>query len=82
MERINLSDAKARLSEIVDRVEAGESIEIVRRGKVAAQLTPPAPARVWKAIDLELLRRLHANMRPQKQSAGDVVRRMRDDARY
>ena len=32
MERINLADAKARLSEIVDRVEAGESIEIVRRG--------------------------------------------------
>ena len=29
---ISLRDAKARLSEILDRVAAGEQIEIVRRG--------------------------------------------------
>ncbi|WP_294061719.1 type II toxin-antitoxin system Phd/YefM family antitoxin [Sphingomonas sp.] len=45
MERINLADAKARLSAIVDRVEAGESIEIVRRGKPVARLVPPCPRR-------------------------------------
>lgn len=29
---ISLRDAKARLSEVLDRVAAGESIEIVRKG--------------------------------------------------
>ncbi len=82
MERINLADAKARLSEIVDRVEAGESIEIVRRGKPAARLVPPAKEREWKPVDTDLLRTLHAKMPVQAESAGDFLRRMRDDARY
>lgn len=82
MERINLADAKARLSEIVDRVEAGESIEIVRRGKPAARLIPPEPQREWKPIDIAMLEALDKKMPMQKESAGEFVRRMRDDARY
>jgi prevent-host-death family protein len=81
MERINLADAKARLSEIVDRVEAGESIEIVRRGKPAARLIPTAQDREWQPIDVGMLERLQAKMPPAK-AAGDFVRQMRDDARY
>jgi hypothetical protein len=34
---INLADAKARLSELVDRVEAGDTIDILRRGKRVAR---------------------------------------------
>lgn len=78
MERINLADAKARLSEIIDRVEAGESIKITRRGKVVAQLSPPTPPRVWKPIDLEMLRKLRETMPYQEESAVDIIRRMRD----
>ena len=33
MTNISLADAKAHLSELVDRVEAEESIDITRRGK-------------------------------------------------
>ena len=33
MEGINLAEAKAHLSELVDRAEAGETMEILRRGK-------------------------------------------------
>lgn len=82
MERINLADAKARLSEIVDRVEAGESIEIVRRGKPAARLVPPEKARDWQPIDVSMLERLQAQVPVQEDVAGGLVRRMRDDARY
>ena len=32
MDVVNLADAKAHLSELVDRVEAGDSIDITRRG--------------------------------------------------
>lgn len=82
MERINLADAKARLSEILDRVEAGESVEITRRGKTAARLLPPVAAKEWKPVDLAMLKKLHAKMPMQTESAGDFIRRMRDDARY
>lgn len=78
MERINLADAKARLSEIVDRVEAGESIEIVRRGKPAARLVPPKKQRELKAVDVEALRKLRDTMPYQQESAADLIRNMRD----
>lgn len=78
MERINLADAKARLSEIVDRVEAGESIEITRRGKPAAKLVPPKKQRALSPVDVEALRKLRETMAFQQESAADLVRRMRD----
>jgi prevent-host-death family protein len=56
VEAINLADAKAHLSELVDRVEAGDSIAITRRGKPVARLT--AVARPRKAIDIRLLEAL------------------------
>jgi len=80
MDIINLADAKARLSELVDRVEAGESIDITRRGKPIARLTAVAGHR--KPIDAALLQSLTAKMPPQSQSAADLVRSMRDGDRY
>ena len=45
MTEIALFEAKNRLSELIDRVQAGEVIAITRRGKVVAQLAlPGAPA--------------------------------------
>ena len=43
MNDVALFDAKNRLSELINRVEAGEEIAITRRGKVVARLVPPAP---------------------------------------
>ena len=80
MDAINLADAKARLSELVDRVEAGDSIEITRRGKAVARLT--APTRPRKRIDAALLQSLTATMPLQTKSAADLVRSMREDDRY
>lgn len=77
---INLAEAKAHLSELIDRVEAGDSIDIARRGKPVARLT--AVERPRKAIDAALLRSLTAQMPPQSQGAADLVRSMRDGDRY
>ena len=41
MSVVALFEAKNRLSELVDRVLAGEIIEITRHGKVVARLAPP-----------------------------------------
>lgn len=80
MHTISLADAKAHLSELIDRVEAGESIDITRRGKPVARLT--AVERPRKPIDAALLQLLTAAMPPQSQSAADLVRSMRDGDRH
>lgn len=79
MDSINLADAKAHLSELVDRAEAGETVEILRRGKPAARLSPPSRAKV--KVDLDALRALVATMKPQRPAA-ELVREMRDSDRY
>jgi prevent-host-death family protein len=80
VETISLADAKAHLSELVDRVEAGDSVDITRRGKPVARLT--AMARPRKRIDAALLQSVTAVMPPQAESADDLVRSMRDGDRY
>ncbi|WP_189620335.1 type II toxin-antitoxin system Phd/YefM family antitoxin [Novosphingobium colocasiae] len=79
MNTINLADAKAHLSELVDRVEAGDSIDITRRGKPVARLT--GVERPRRSIDVASLQALTA-MPPQSESAADLVRSMRDGDRY
>jgi prevent-host-death family protein len=80
MRSISLAEAKDHLSEIIDCVEAGEPIEITRRGKPVARLTAITPPR--KPIDIEALRALTDSMTMSPISAGDFVRAMRDDERY
>lgn len=80
MSNINLADAKAHLSELVDRVQAGDTIDITRRGRPVARLT--AVARPRKRIDLAMLEALTAAMPPQDERASDLVRSMRDGDRY
>ncbi len=80
MDTVNLADAKARLSELVDRVEAGDSIDITRRGKPVARLT--AVARARRPVDAAMLQALTKTMPEQAESAADLVRAMRDGDRY
>ena len=80
MDAINLADAKAHLSELVDRVEAGDSIDITRRGKPVARLT--AVTRPRKSVDVDLLQALTATLPAQAEDAADLVRSMRDGDRY
>jgi len=77
---MSLAEAKARLSDIVDRVEAGETIDITRRGKPVARLS--AVVRPRQAVDVAGLRALTAGKAPQAEAAGDFVRAMRDGDRY
>ena len=80
MESISLAEAKARLSELVSRVAEGETVQITKRGKPVAQITPVQKPR--KPIDVEALRALTSKMPMQSESAGDFVRKMRDSDRY
>ncbi len=80
MEVVNLADAKAHLSRLVEQVEAGDSIDITRRGKPVARLTAVNKPR--KPIDASLLRAVTDAIPPQRETAADLVRSMRDGDRY
>jgi prevent-host-death family protein len=45
MEKVQIFEAKARLSELVDRAEAGRETVITRRGRAVARLVPAKRAR-------------------------------------
>jgi prevent-host-death family protein len=77
---VSLTDAKARLSELVARAEAGESIDITRHGKPVARLTGVATPR--KPIETSSLKALTDGIAPQSEGAGSFVRSMRDRDRY
>ena len=79
MAAINLADAKAHRSELIDRVEAGDAIDITRWGKPVARLT--SVARPRKRIDMAMLRALTAAM-PLQQDGAALVRSMRDSDSY
>ncbi len=80
MAQINLADAKARLSELVSQAEAGETICIARRGKPVAMIAPARHTR--KPIDFDALRALTDTLPRQPESAGALVRSMRDGDRF
>ena len=80
MKQVPLADAKARLSELINAVMAGETVEITRRGRAVAKLVAlEAPSR---PIDYERSRQHIASMPVQEETAGDFVRRMREEERY
>ncbi len=80
MDTVSLADAKARLSELVSRAEAGEEICITRRGKPVVKIV--ATTQLRKRIDVAALRALVASMPMSTLPAGEFIRRMRDEARY
>jgi prevent-host-death family protein len=80
MRSVTLADAKARLSQLVEQVAAGDPVCITRRGKPVAQII--AIDRPRRRIDVRALQAVTDAMPRQLEAAGDFVRRMRDDDRY
>lgn len=72
---VTVAEAKARLTEILYRVEAGEEIMITRRGKPVARI-----AAVRKKLKpLEPLASFRATMPRSKISSVKLIRQMRDE---
>lgn len=80
MTAMSITEARRRLSEMVRRVAAGETLEITRHGRPVARLSSvPAPR---KPIDLAMLRSVTESTPRQAGPAAVLVRKMRDDDRY
>ncbi|MDD2878645.1 MAG: type II toxin-antitoxin system prevent-host-death family antitoxin [Acidiphilium sp.] len=80
MGSVSIADAKAHLSELVERASGGEAVQITRRGKPIAQIVAAKMPR--KRIDIAVLREMVERMPMQVETAGDFMRRIRDEARY
>ena len=80
MRSVNLADAKAHLSKLVEEAAAGEPVCITRRGRPVALLTAVEAQR--RRIDPSALQVLTEVMPTQSESAGNFVRQMREDDRY
>ena len=77
---VSLANAKAHLSELVERAAAGEAVCITRRGKAVARITAVDTPR--KRIDVAALQAMTAAIPVQTETARDFIRRMRDEDRY
>lgn len=60
MQTVGAFEAKAKIAELLDRVAAGESVLITRRGTAAALLVPPGEARHDRLRAMEAVRTLRA----------------------
>lgn len=85
MDRINLEDTQESLADVIARVEGGETVIVARGGEVVARIEAVQPQPLSaprKPIDVDRLRKLTETMTYQEESAGDFMRRLRDEARY
>jgi antitoxin (DNA-binding transcriptional repressor) of toxin-antitoxin stability system len=78
METISVADAKAHLSELLTKVEAGEEIIITRRGQPVARLE--RVTRPKRPSPLPSLDTLRAKMSRSPVSSAELIRKMRDES--
>jgi prevent-host-death family protein len=77
MSTFSVAEAKARLSELLERAQKGEKVVITRRGEPVVQLAPIKTAK--PGIDFARLRALRAVMPMAKTPANKLIRKIRDE---
>ena len=77
MVTVNLAQAKAQLSELLDKVEAGQEVVITRRGKPVAHLS--ATVRPKKPLPFRELAGFRAAMPRLRRPAAELLRALRDE---
>ena len=74
---INLVQAKAHLSELLDKVEAGEEVIITRHGRAVAHIH--AVARPRQPLRVDDLAAFRAKMPRLRGPSADLLREARDE---
>ena len=79
MNAVNLAEAKAHLSELVNKAQSGEETVIMRRGKPVARLVPFLAA--TESDHAKAVRRVRALRKRLDIHAGVSLRRLIDEGR-
>jgi prevent-host-death family protein len=77
MVTVNLVEAKAHLSELLDKVEAGEEVIITRHGRAVAHIHPVS--RPKHPLRLNDLAGFRATMPSLSASSAQLLREARDE---
>jgi len=77
---VSLAQAKARLSALLDKVEAGEEVIITRHGRPVANIGPVA--RQKQPLPVEKLATFRGRMPRWRKDSASLVREMRDDEHH
>ena len=77
MVTVTLVEAKAHLSELLDKVEAGEEVVIARRGRPVAHISPIERSK--KPLRLQDLAEFRATMPRLRRPSVELLREMRDE---
>jgi antitoxin (DNA-binding transcriptional repressor) of toxin-antitoxin stability system len=78
---VNLAEAKAGLSALLDAVEAGEEVVITRRGQPVARLIRETGGEAASGDWVARLRRFHAHQPGPAGAAVELLRELRDQER-
>jgi prevent-host-death family protein len=77
MVTVNLAQAKAHLSELLDKVEAGEEVVITRHGRAVAHIRPAL--RPKHPLQLDELAAFRATMPRLRRPSAELLREARDE---
>ncbi len=75
---INIKEARSKLSSLLDRVEKGDEIVILRRGEKVARLIPS----LTEGIKLPSLKKFRSSIRIKGEPLRAMVLRQRAEERY
>ena len=80
---IKIDDIRDQVEELVSRAEAGETILIEKDGKPIARLIgvdPPKEKSEAQEFSWQALKQFTDSLPPARESAVDLIRRMRDES--
>jgi prevent-host-death family protein len=78
MVTVSLAHAKAHLSELLDKVEAGEEVVVTRHGRAVARIL--SPSRPKQPLPFDELAAFRATMPPLRRPSVELLREARDEA--
>ena len=74
---VNLAQAKAHLSKLLDKVEGGEEVLITRHGRAVAHISPVT--RLKTPLRLKDLAEFRATMPRLRRPSAELLREVRDE---
>jgi prevent-host-death family protein len=77
MVTVSLAQAKAHLSELLDKVEVGEEVVITRRGRAVAHIL--SATRIKKPLRLKKLAEFRAAMPALRRPSAELMRELREE---
>ncbi len=80
MPTVNVRDARARIGQLLDAVEAGEEIIIQRNGNPVARLMPIESTEIVARFPDR--REFRHRLPPSREHSADLVRSLRDNERF